>query len=659
MAAAYVNTGHGFNTASGGSIATGATSHTTGNLLVCCVRHEGATTTISVADTAGNTWTPLTKVTHPGGDMHLQLFYVLNCTGNASNVVTATFGASRTFRGIQVQQFSGLNSYDEENSGTTTAGTSVTSGTVNIDGAGVVVNGIAIYGGLVTWSASTGYTLVQNTSDTQRMGMSYELETGSSAESPGASGSSNDDWIIVSAAFLEASAASVDQEGFRFRNDDGSETTATWAASQDTNVTKPLSANLRLRMLMNATGDPAATAYTLYHQKNGAGGYTKVPLVASSSPTLSYGEAGTLAYSTSGGTSVAPSYPANITVNSGLVLVIGQKPSSANGGTCTTPSGWTLQYELSGANDGDTGGYTTTLGADTGNCNIYVYTKDTVSGSESGTLSVTVGTNNVCWAQIIRLQASDTATWSWAASGGKDTSAGNVSIATSAGIDVTAGDYLIGGMVIPTDVTTPAQFSSEAFSQTGTTFGTMAEISEPDSGTGNDIGGFLFYNNASSGSGSGAVTMTATAGGTTTNVRGPGFVIRARVASVTFPVYVSASSNITAGGEATTAQLTAPSGKTTSDFVTGRMWDNENGTDTIDITTDDYTEVEWCLIAQSPAVNGDYFDFRVYKGSTAADTYTVTPKWTIGTAGGTTRGTPFGARGTAFNGGRTQWGIIR
>lgn len=203
MATAYVNEGSGFNTASGGSIATSAVSHTTGNLLVCCVRHEGATTTISVADTAGNTWQPLTKVTHPGGDMHLQLFYVLNCTGNASNVVTATFGASRTYRGIQVMQFSGLNTYDEEDSGTTTAGTSVTAGTVNIDGAGVVVNGIAIYGGLISWSASTGYTLVQNASDTTRMGMSYELETGSSAESPGASGSSNDDWIIVSAAFLE------------------------------------------------------------------------------------------------------------------------------------------------------------------------------------------------------------------------------------------------------------------------------------------------------------------------------------------------------------------------------------------------------------------------------------------------------------------------
>lgn len=207
MAAAYVNDGDGFNSASASSIAAAATSHTTGNLLVCGVRHEGATTTISISDTAGNTWVPLTKVAHPNGDMWLQLFYVLNCTGNASNVVTATFGAARTWRYIQVQQFSGLNTYDEEDSGTTSAGTTVTAGTVNIDGAGVVVNAIANYGGLISWSASTGYTLVKNTGDATRAGMSYELETGSSAESPGASGSANEDWIIVSAAFLEAGAA--------------------------------------------------------------------------------------------------------------------------------------------------------------------------------------------------------------------------------------------------------------------------------------------------------------------------------------------------------------------------------------------------------------------------------------------------------------------
>jgi len=427
-----------------------------------------------------------------------------------------------------------------------------------------------------------------------------------------------------------APSVSVDQEGARFGNDDGNEAAHTWAAAQDANITSPLGTALLIRALLNGTGDFASTAFALRYQKNGSGGYVAVPVGASTSPTLSYGATGTIAYSTSGGTSVAPTYPSGITTQSCLVLVVGQKPSSANGGTVTTPSGWTLQASLTGANDGNTGGYTTTLGADTGNCNIFVYTKDTVSGSESGTLSVTVGTNNVCWANIYRIQASAECTWSYAAGTGKDTAGGNVSIATGS-MSIAAGDHVIGAMVIPTDVSTPTQFSAEALSQSGTTFGTVTEVEEPDSTTGNDIGGFVIQAPVSSGSGSGAVTMSATAGGTTTNVRGPGIVLRVRATGVARELYVATSSNIASGGEATTARLTAPSGKSTSDFVTGRRWDDENGTDSIDLTTDDYTEVEWCINAQSPAVNGDYFDFRVYAGASALGSYTVTPRWTLGT----------------------------
>ncbi len=426
----------------------------------------------------------------------------------------------------------------------------------------------------------------------------------------------------------------IEQEGFRWGVDDGSESAHTWEATQDTDITIADNQTRLLRVLINAVGsDPAATAYTLRAQKNGSGGYTAVPIGSGTSPTLSYGATGTIAYSSSGGSSVAPTYPTGITANSALVLVVGQKPSSANGGTVTTPSGWTLQAQNTGATDGDTGGYTTTLGADTGNCNIYVYTKDTVSGSESGTLSVTVGTNGVCWANIYRVEASAAGTWSYAGSVGKDTSAGNVSIATGS-MAIASGDYVLAGMVIPTDVTTPSQFSAEALAQSGTTFGTVTEIQEPDSTTGNDIGGFLVHAPVSAGSGSGAVTLTATAGGTTTNVRGPGFVLRLRIAGLSYECYVGTSANITAGGEATTARLTAPSGKSTSDFVTGRRWDDENGTDTINITSDDYTEVEWLVALSSAPVDTDYFEFRVYAGATALYAYTLTPKWTVGTGGG-------------------------
>jgi hypothetical protein len=104
-----------------------------------------------------------------------------------------------------------------------------------------------------------------------------------------------------------------------------------------------------------------------------------------------------------------------------------------------------------------------------------------------------------------------------------------------------------------------------------------------------------------------------------------GFIVRAP--TVNNPVYVSASSNITAGGEATTFQLSAPSGKATSDFDAGRMWDDENGTDTVTITTDNYTELEWCIKFGASA-SGAY-DFRVTDGGAVLNTYSQTPQITI------------------------------
>lgn len=92
---------------------------------------------------------------------------------------------------------------------------------------------------------------------------------------------------------------------------------------------------------------------------------------------------------------------------------------------------------------------------------------------------------------------------------------------------------------------------------------------------------------------------------------------------------ISASSNIAAGGEATTALLAAPSGKDTGDFGTGRIWDNENGSDSINIPDGDYTELEWCMQAV-PNSNLVQYDFRVvYNDGTALDVVTVTAKATV------------------------------
>jgi hypothetical protein len=241
--------------------------------------------------------------------------------------------------------------------------------------------------------------------------------------------------------------------------------------------------------------------------------------------------AGTIVYSTVTG---SPAYPAGIQSSDVLVLVIGQKPSVANTGTVTTPAGWTLIDEKLAA-----GGYGTTLGADTGNTNLRIYTKNTVTGSESGTFNVSVANNNVNWMVVIRIPTGG-GTISVATSDGSDSSAGNVSVACAADPGFIAVDLALWMWCQPTDVSTPAQFSAHAITATGATFGTATVLAEADSLSGNDIGGFLAWAMCSAGPSSAAPAFTATAGGTTTNVRGPGIVLRIREAAAADYVYKGA-----------------------------------------------------------------------------------------------------------------------
>lgn len=265
---------------------------------------------------------------------------------------------------------------------------------------------------------------------------------------------------------------------------------------------------------------------------------------------ITYQTPGATAYSAAGGASVAPTYPASIAAGDLLIMIVGLKPSVANSGVVGTPSGWSNI----GVGQVTGGGYGATLGADTGNTTIAAFSK-TAAGGESGTVSVSLTSNNVTWAKIFRLSGSGV--WSVAAAFADDSSAGNVSLAFPANPGVTANDFILAGMCIPTDVTTPSQFSAEALSQASVTFGTVTEIEEPDSTTGNDIGGFLVRAPVNSGTATGNPTLTATAGGTTTNVRGPGVFVRIRElpAATMAPTEAAdtAAANVTLGRFATMA----------------------------------------------------------------------------------------------------------
>jgi hypothetical protein len=77
-----------------------------------------------------------------------------------------------------------------------------------------------------------------------------------------------------------SSGPTIEQEGFRWRDDDGSESAATWNQSQDVNDSVAKSTNIRVRVLLNATNDPATTQWKLQYKETSAAdsAYRDVPL---------------------------------------------------------------------------------------------------------------------------------------------------------------------------------------------------------------------------------------------------------------------------------------------------------------------------------------------------------------------------------------------
>ena len=92
-------------------------------------------------------------------------------------------------------------------------------------------------------------------------------------------------------------------------------------------------------------------------------------------------------------------------------------------------------------------------------------------------------------------------------------------------------------------------------------------------------------------------------------------------------ITLASSPNISAGGvDSTTAQLIPPTGKSSvTDFTIGKIQDDINPTQIIDIANDDYTELEWSIHVAPHITQGTVFEFRVTKSGIAFDNYSTIP----------------------------------
>jgi len=164
VAIAFVNaTSGGDNSgASKSSIACTAASHTTGNLIVVGCYYTGSAGSISsITDTAGNTYVKIaaSSVTFTGYTG--EIWYAVNVTGNASNVVTTHYSPSITFPRVVVHQYSGCatsSPFDQTATGHTASGTSVTSGNMVTTQANEVIVAFMSASNSCTWTAGASFT---------------------------------------------------------------------------------------------------------------------------------------------------------------------------------------------------------------------------------------------------------------------------------------------------------------------------------------------------------------------------------------------------------------------------------------------------------------------------------------------------------------------
>lgn len=401
-------------------------------------------------------------------------------------------------------------------------------------------------------------------------------------------------WAAGLVRIPKGDTSTIAQADVLFRKDDGSETTATNAASQGSNVTHPLGTNLRPRFLLQATGDPLSYPYTLRYELNGSGGYLPVP--TSGTPQFPVVEGTAESSVNTAGTSHAVTLPAGI-VDSDLVLITMDIGSTS--ATLNSLTDWSEILDESAANG----------------LKVLRYTGSGVPSNPTFTSSASTRSASIAWRisnadKSVTPQIGTTAT-------GTSTTPNPPSVSPSGGT--------LNYLFIAFYGAAGEEADDDTWSDTPPTNYTPSPPLQKACGTvGTNLGGMIAAASRQLNTGS-AEDPGTFAKDTSAAWRAQTICIHPKPV----PVFISASSNITSGGEATTQQMTGGTGS----FTAGRMWDDENGSDNTDIGNNNNAEFEWCVQAQSPAVNTDIVRLRVYKGSVALNSYT-TLTWTIGTPGG-------------------------
>lgn len=273
-----------FLAAGGSSCVTPAvTTEATGSSFLVCVGRGTLSdhASNSVTDSKSNTYSQLTvdgSTTRAYTDWPTSgtsLYAALNGTGGSSHTFTVAKPDTSDEVTVLAVEVPGYTTIEDSSWIEDTTGPTNVSGSVTTAGAAMLVS--FWWGDDVNGEANprpeSGWTLLEHTSSlasnhVQGAVAVREVTTGGTYTCTWTPGTSQGAQMYM-VALSAGGAPTVAQSHFRWRNDDGSETTATWVAAEDTNVTIAALTPKRLRVEITATNDPASAAYKLQYRKVG------------------------------------------------------------------------------------------------------------------------------------------------------------------------------------------------------------------------------------------------------------------------------------------------------------------------------------------------------------------------------------------------------
>ncbi len=291
-------------TGSGGSVATSvALTNVSGHLYLAAAVWNSGSLSITGVNGMGLTWTSLKSQCGAQDKVELALYWALG-NGGSNGTVTASFSGSTTNAAIAVIRYSGVNTSSPvgtavgENasggggttctsgSSSTNAYASLTTGTTNSWAFAVVGTRMTYEAGSVSnWLGHTSRAQVDAGSGSSEATLivADQLRASTGTYNTGVQTATASKWGAI-AVEIKATPANLIQIHYRWRNNDGGESAATWAtASQDAKFTgffKSGVARLRFEVYNGGGQNSGGVTYQLQVAQEStcsSGSYNAVP----------------------------------------------------------------------------------------------------------------------------------------------------------------------------------------------------------------------------------------------------------------------------------------------------------------------------------------------------------------------------------------------